>query len=400
MATVDLGLPPIGSFDEARRQLNICNSCRYCAGYCPVWPALERRVDLTPADLVHLANLCHDCRDCYLACMYTPPHEFAVNPPQLFAEARAETYERFVWPKRRPRWMHRWSGVVTSLAGVAMLLIALSFLTTQGAAFGAGSGSPYDLIEHWILIGVASAPAVFAVVVLTSAAVGYWRFTHGRIGDLFRGRAWLAALGQAATLRHQAGTDEGCTYPGDTPSRLRRAFHHHVVYGFALTLLSTTSAAFEQYVFGIYPPYPYLSVPVMTGTVGGAMQVVGCIGLMVLKRRSDRDQTTTSMWRADFAFLWALLVLNTTGLLVLALRSTALFGAVLVVHLAAVLVAFAIAPYTKFVHWVFRLLAVYKNVLETTAVHDPEPPTGTAADAPTGARRAARARIPRWFRGG
>lgn len=31
---------------------------------------------------------------------------------------------------------------------------------------------------------------------------------------------------------------------------------------------------------------------------------------------------------------------------------------------AAVVVAFAIAPYTKFVHWVFRLLAVYKNNLD------------------------------------
>ena len=47
---------------EGKRQLDICNSCRYCEGYCAVFPALERRIDLTKADMVQLANLCHDCR--------------------------------------------------------------------------------------------------------------------------------------------------------------------------------------------------------------------------------------------------------------------------------------------------------------------------------------------------
>ena len=28
---------------EAERQLDICNACRYCEGYCAVFPALERR---------------------------------------------------------------------------------------------------------------------------------------------------------------------------------------------------------------------------------------------------------------------------------------------------------------------------------------------------------------------
>lgn len=40
----------------------------------------------------------------------------------------------------------------------------------------------------------------------------------------------------------------------------------------------------------------------------------------------------------------------------------------LVVHLAAVIVAFAITPYTKFVHWIYRLLSIYKNNLD---VHRP-----------------------------
>ena len=59
---------------EATRQLNICNSCRYCEGLCAVFPALERRNLLDAGDVSQLANLCHDCRACYDDCMYSPPH--------------------------------------------------------------------------------------------------------------------------------------------------------------------------------------------------------------------------------------------------------------------------------------------------------------------------------------
>ncbi|MEM8843158.1 MAG: 4Fe-4S ferredoxin, partial [Pseudomonadota bacterium] len=64
---------------EARRTMEICNACRYCEGYCPVFPAMERRRAFASADLGHLANLCHNCKGCWLACQYAPPHEFGLN---------------------------------------------------------------------------------------------------------------------------------------------------------------------------------------------------------------------------------------------------------------------------------------------------------------------------------
>ena len=82
-------------FVEAERQLNICNSCRYCEGYCPVWPTLETMTELSEDGLKHLSNLCHDCRDCFSACMYTAPHEFALNPPALFSAVRQEIYREY-----------------------------------------------------------------------------------------------------------------------------------------------------------------------------------------------------------------------------------------------------------------------------------------------------------------
>ena len=79
-------MPSAELLKEAGRQLTICNACRYCEGFCAVFPAMELRQSFSQGDLVYLANLCHDCRDCYHACQYAPPHEFAVNIPETLAE--------------------------------------------------------------------------------------------------------------------------------------------------------------------------------------------------------------------------------------------------------------------------------------------------------------------------
>src|SRR5215213_9980646 len=74
---------------EAARQMQICNACRYCEGFCAVFPAMTRRLEFGKADIHYLANLCHNCGACLYACQYAPPHEFAVNFPQAMAKVRA-----------------------------------------------------------------------------------------------------------------------------------------------------------------------------------------------------------------------------------------------------------------------------------------------------------------------
>jgi|GEM_PF-3633712 len=69
--------------DEAARQFQICNSCRYCEGYCDVFPQLFSLPEMSAAQATHLANLCHNCRGCYYACQYAPPHEFDLNLPAV-----------------------------------------------------------------------------------------------------------------------------------------------------------------------------------------------------------------------------------------------------------------------------------------------------------------------------
>src|SRR3954451_16005768 len=99
MAAAEPAAPnPVDKFKNWVWQLEVCNACRYCEGYCAVFPALERRRIFNKADLDYLANLCFDCRHCYYACMFSPPHPYAMNLPQMLAAVRRETYARYAMP--------------------------------------------------------------------------------------------------------------------------------------------------------------------------------------------------------------------------------------------------------------------------------------------------------------
>ena len=94
---------PLSAIEEAARQVNICNACRYCEGYCSVFPAITSARAFAEADIVQLANLCHNCRGCFYACQYAPPHEFGLNLPKALAEVRQESWEDFAFPRARAR---------------------------------------------------------------------------------------------------------------------------------------------------------------------------------------------------------------------------------------------------------------------------------------------------------
>jgi citrate/tricarballylate utilization protein len=206
---------------EARRQLDVCNACRYCEGYCAVFPALERRSILLDGDLAQLANLCHDCRACYQACMYAPPHEFAVDVPALLRRARLESYERFAWPRPLGRaFRHPSLAVVgTTVAGVAL---ALAAALAGGGLIGvhAGPGAFYAVVPYVLLLVPALVATAFAGALLLAGMARFWRAGGGTAGQLLDGRLWLVAGREALTLRWLGGGAAAATTR--TPSGRRR----------------------------------------------------------------------------------------------------------------------------------------------------------------------------------
>jgi len=354
---------------EAQRVLAICNACRYCEGYCAVFPALERRLAFDEGDVHYLANLCHNCGACLYACQYAPPHEFALNFPRVLSQVRKETYKEYAWPAFLASAFEA-SAVVTAVAvglGLIFILALMSWHAVPGNILEAhpdAQGAFYAVLPHGVMAGVFGVVAVAVLVALWASLVNFWTDSGEAPAGLAAREPLAAAARDAAELTYLDGGGEGCTYPAAKPSFARRNFHHLTFHGFLLCFAATCVATVYHYVFGFPAPYPFYSLPVILGTLGGASMVAGTSGLLWLRRRRDPllgDETQGPM---DASFLVLLLVVAATGLALLALRESRLMGVMLVVHLGFVLALFVTMPYGKFVHGLYRFAALVRFHLE------------------------------------
>jgi citrate/tricarballylate utilization protein len=337
---------------EGERLMTICNSCRYCEGYCAVFPAMEQRREFPPADLRYLANLCHNCAECYYACQYAPPHEFAVNIPKILAEIRLQSYEHYAWPKSFARAFQR-NGLTVSI--LLAVLVTPAFLKTKQAA-----GTFYDIISHATMVtlfGLAGA------LVFIACLIGFNRFWKDSGANVKPG-AILPALRHIFTLEYLRSAGTGCTYPDEHHSHARRWFHHLTFYGFLLCFAATCVAAFYDNILGWQAPYRVLSLPVILGTTGGLGLLIGPAGLLALKRKRDRAIVDPKQDGMDVAFIALLLLTSSTGLALLALRETSWMAPMLSIHLALILILFLTLPYGKFVHGIYRAAALIRYAAE------------------------------------
>ena len=338
--------------------MTVCNACRYCEQYCPVFPAMEQRVSFAKADLVYLANLCHNCGECLYACQYAPPHEFGINVPRTLAEIRLGSYEDYCWPAFMGAAFKR-NSVMTALLLAAAFAAVLFLVTLRNnpGAFNqpAPGGDFYGVVSHGVMVTLFGAVGLYVVAAL---AIGLRRFRReiGLVRPMFEPRA----LRDVLTLRHLHTTGVDCTTDEEARSPWRRWFHHCTFYGFLLCFASTSVAAVYHTVFGWSAPYLYTSLPVVLGTAGGIGLLIGPAGLLALRRRRDPALSAERQRGLDESFIALLLVTSLTGLLLLVLRNQPVMAALLVVHLGAVLALFVTLPYGKFVHGIYRTAALVK----------------------------------------
>jgi citrate/tricarballylate utilization protein len=361
-------MPASDVLKEAERVMGICNACRYCEGFCAVYPAMELRRTFSEQDLKYLANLCHNCRGCYYACQYAPPHEFALNVPRAFAELRLEVYQEFARPgflaglfRRNGRWV-----ALTSTLSIAIFLLLLFLFQAPSVVFSThiGENAFYRVVPYMLIVIPFSALAIYIFTNFLIGIINFWYDTGGNLKELVDFRANLQAVKDVLQLKYLDGGGYGCNYPDDRFSMVRRWLHHLVFYGFMLCFASTTIAAFYDHFLHRGAPHPILSWPVMLGTAGGLSLLIGTGGLLYLKRQMDRAPAAQRTFGMDVGFLMLLFLTSLTGLLLLIMRETPAMGILLVVHLGVVLGLFITLPYGKFVHAVYRYAALVRNATE------------------------------------
>lgn len=348
--------PSLTATEEARRQVEICNACRYCEGYCAVFPAIARDRAFADGDITQLASLCHNCRGCYYACQYTDPHEFALNLPAALAEVRVESWDRFAWPTGPARLFQR-SGVALAAAlviGIAALFWAVTALMPEG-----GDGF-YAYLSHAAMVAIFAPAFLFPLAVIAIGLRRYWTEVGGAPVTLAHLKT---AVSDAARLRNlTGGAAEGCNFEkGDRFTNARRHAHHAVFYGFLLCLASTSSGTVLHYVFDMPAPYGLFSLPKLLGVPGGILLTAGAAALAWLKTQADPELGAVSVWGGEMAFVALLGATGATGLALYAATGSPWVQPLLAIHLGAVLAFFLTTPYSKMVHGFYRMAALIRD---------------------------------------
>jgi citrate/tricarballylate utilization protein len=347
---------------EAGRLMTVCNSCRYCEGLCAVFPAMELKRSFTDGDLNHLANLCHNCGACYHDCQFTPPHEFAVNVPGTLAQVRAESYAQYAWPTAaRPLFARHGTALALGLMITTALFIA-GFVAASdpGALWSAHQDDArfYALMPHNAMIAVFGAAFAWMILAITMGARAFWRDTGAsQTGS----RDHAQAAHDAARLTYLDGGGMGCFNDDDRPDDRRRMWHHFTFYGFLLCFAATSLATIYHYLLGWHAPYSWHSGPALLGIAGGIGLVIGPIGLLSAKRGRMPELGATGFRGMEVGFILILLLTGATGLALRLLGETTLLGGLLALHLGAVLTFFLTMPYGKFVHGLYRYLALARH---------------------------------------
>lgn len=346
--------------------MTVCNSCRYCEQYCPVFPAMERRLTFGEADLAYLANLCHNCGECLYACQYAPPHEFGIDLPRTLAELRVQSYEECCWPRPLARVFRRQGplAAVVMAAGFSLVLIAATRWIPGSPSTSPADASFYDVMPHGVMVGTFGTVGLFVLIAMVAGLRRFSEAIAGPASPPITLANLVRAVWAGVTLRHLHGSGSSCVSGEEVRSPWRRWFHHLTFGGFALAFASTSVAALYHSAFGWEAPYPYGSLPVVLGTLGGVGLLAGPLGQWWLGRRRDPALGDPEQRGMDDALLLLLWLTSATGLLLLVFRATAAMRPLLLVHLGVVLALFVVMPYGKFVHGFYRLAALARDQAE------------------------------------
>ena len=352
---------------EAIRVMTICNACRYCEGHCAVFPAMERQTEFTQNNIEFLSNLCHQCGACYQHCQYADPHEFDINVPAVFEQARLESYTQFLWPAfMQPAVLNGSKFMATSLL-VSISLFLLAVAGQVGVSqIVAPQVSFYNLMPHSVMASIFSFSAVVVVISWWMTLRGYWHSISLPSPWSIGMASYSAAIASALTLKNlDGGHGDGCYESGESPSLWKRRYHHLVLIGLFLCFSATLAGTFYHYGLNVPAPYNWLTLPKILGMTGGIILLVGCVGLFRIKQTTD--QRLVSNDNGYGMSLTVLLFLTSlTGLALPIAKGTGALGLLLAVHLGCVLALFLNFAWGKFTHGFFRLIALLADEHQKT----------------------------------
>jgi citrate/tricarballylate utilization protein len=219
-------------------------------------------------------------------------------------------------------------------------------------------------MPHNAMAALFGAASLYAIVALVMGVRAFWRDIGEPVGMLADPGSLWQAIRDAGQLRYLDGGGVGCVNEDERPTDRRKIYHHFTFYGFALCFAATCVATLYHFLLAREAPYAWWDLPVVLGTLGGIGLLVGPAGLFAEKSKRDPALVDEKRAGMDTAFIAMLLLTSLTGLALLLLRETAAMGPLLALHLGVVFSLFITMPYGKFVHGIYRYVALVRYAKE------------------------------------
>ncbi|WP_251819075.1 hypothetical protein [Campylobacter jejuni] len=116
---------------------------------------------------------------------------------------------------------------------------------------------------------------------------------------------FIKSLKDALSLKYLGGhKNEGCTYPNEKRSNIRKIFHHFSAYGFLF--YSNFFRGFYHHFLNLVAPYDFTQLPKIFGSLGGIMLCIRTLGLFVLKSVADKNIVDSQSMGMDYVFIFML----------------------------------------------------------------------------------------------
>jgi citrate/tricarballylate utilization protein len=219
-------------------------------------------------------------------------------------------------------------------------------------------------MPHNAMAALFGAAFLYAILALVMSMRAFWRDIGEPVGMTTDAAALWQAIKDASSLRYLDGGGVGCFNKNDQPTDRRKIFHHLTFYGFLFCFAATCVGTLYHYLLAREAPYAWWDLPVVLGTLGGIGLLIGPLGLLIAKSQRDPELADQSRTGMDAAFILMLFMTALTGIALLLLRDTSAMGPLLALHLGVVFALFISLPYSKFVHGIYRFVALVRYARE------------------------------------
>ncbi|MCL4341983.1 MAG: hypothetical protein M1431_07815 [Candidatus Thermoplasmatota archaeon] len=260
-----------------------------------------------------------------------------------------ETYHENVEPKFVARFLDHpvatWS---LSIGISALFTFGLVFFLSGTRYFVNPANLSTEVIPDIYFKGLSALLYSFILIVWTVEGIRYWQ-TIKKDGRRITLRYFILGLKDALQHKYFGGGGAGCNYPGERGTVTRLLFHGMLVTGFLLDL-------------GTILFYPNMGkILVWAYIIGAAGMFIGSSFLLALKPLSNQSLLASGMRDNDYPFTVAMMITGLTGIIFPIASGTYLYTYFFLIHVALVAGIFLMAPYSKFLHPVFRIVSLAAN---------------------------------------